>query len=433
MKLCMIGTGYVGLVSGVCFADLGNDVVCVDKDLKKIDLLSRGKIPIYEPGLTELVNKNYKNKRLKFSSDLKKSIKESDIIFICVGTPTKKGGSSADLSQIFQVTKEISSSINKFKIIVTKSTVPVTTGDEIEKKKKKKKSNKNKFSVVSNPEFLREGEAIRDFIFPDRIVVGSNDKKSNRTMNNLYAPLISKGAQYIHTSRRAAELIKYASNAFLATKITFINEIANLCEKTGINVEDISIGMGLDKRIGSRFLRAGPGYGGSCFPKDTKAIISTADKFKINLSVIKSVIKSNENRSNFLLNKVYKILNNKIKNKKITFLGVTFKANTDDMRDSSSLKMIPALLKKGAKVNYFDPTGLKKEFSNLKNVFYIDNIKESVQGSDLVIIHTEWNDFKSINFKNLVRGKKFIIYDMRNIYSPMKIKNQGFKYYSIGR
>ncbi len=429
----MIGTGYVGLVSGVCFADLGNNVICVDKDLKKIDLLSKGKIPIYEPGLTELVNKNFKNKRLKFSSDLKKSIKESDIIFICVGTPTKKGGSSADLSQIFQVAKEISLSINKFKIIVTKSTVPVTTGDEIEKILLKKKSNKNKFSVVSNPEFLREGEAIRDFIFPDRIVVGSNEKKSNRLLNNLYAPLISKGAQYIHTSRRAAELIKYASNAFLATKITFINEIANLCEKTGINVEDISIGMGLDKRIGSRFLRAGPGYGGSCFPKDTKAIISTADKFKINLSVIKSVIKSNENRSNFLLNKVYKILNNKIKNKKITFLGVTFKANTDDMRDSSSLKMIPALLKKGAKVNYFDPTGLKKEFSNLKNVFYIDNIKESVQGSDLVIIHTEWNDFKSINFKNLVRGKKFIIYDMRNIYSPMKIKNQGFKYYSVGR
>ncbi len=429
----MIGTGYVGLVSGVCFADLGNNVICVDKDLKKIDLLSRGKIPIYEPGLTELVNKNYKNKRLKFSSDLKKSIKNSDIIFICVGTPTKKGGSSADLSQIFRVAKQISLSINKFKIIVTKSTVPVTTGDEIEKIILKKRSNKNKFSVVSNPEFLREGEAIRDFTYPDRIVVGSNDKKSYRLMNNLYAPLISKGAQYIHTSRRAAELIKYSSNAFLATKITFINEIANLCEKTGIDIEDISIGMGLDKRIGSRFLRAGPGYGGSCFPKDTKAIISTADKFKINLSVIKSVIKSNENRSNFLLNKVSKILNNKIKNKKITFLGVTFKANTDDMRDSSSLKMIPALSKKGAKINYFDPTGLKKEFSKLKNVFYIDNVKDSVQGSDLVIIHTEWNDFKSINFKNLVRGKKFIIYDMRNIYSPMKIKNQGFKYYSIGR
>ena len=428
----MIGTGYVGLVSGVCFADLGNNVICVDKDTKKIGLLSKGKIPIYEPGLTELVNKNYKNKRLKFSTDLKKSIKDSDIIFICVGTPTKKNGSSADLSQIFNAAKEISSSINKFKIIVTKSTVPVTTGDQIEKILRKKNSIK-KFSVVSNPEFLREGEAIRDFTYPDRIVVGSNDKKSNRLMNSLYAPLISKGAQYINTSRRAAELIKYASNAFLATKITFINEIANLCENTGINVEDISIGMGLDKRIGGRFLRAGPAYGGSCFPKDTKAITSTADKFKTNLSVIKSVIKSNESRSNLLLNKIYKILNNKVKNKKITFLGVTFKANTDDMRDSASLSMIPALSKKGAKIRYFDPTGYKKEFSKIKNVVNFDNIKDSVKNADLVIIHTEWNDFKSINFKNLIRGKKFIIYDMRNIYSPKKIRNQGFKYYSIGR
>ena len=433
MKLCMIGTGYVGLVSGVCFADLGNNVICVDKDLKKIDILSKGKIPIYEPGLTELVNKNYKNKRLKFSSDLKKSVKDSDIVFICVGTPTKKGGSNADLTQIYKVAKEISSSINKFKVIVTKSTVPVTTGDEIEKILLRNKKNKNKFSIVSNPEFLREGEAIRDFIFPDRIIVGSNDKRSNSLMYNLYAPLISKGAQYIRTSRRAAELIKYSSNAFLATKITFINEIANLCEKTGINIEDISIGMGLDKRIGSRFLRAGPGYGGSCFPKDTKAITSTADKFKTDLSVIKSVIKSNENRSKLLLNKVYKILNNKITNKKITFLGVTFKANTDDMRDSPSLKMIPALSKKGAKIYYFDPTGPKKEFSTIKNVLYINNIKDSVRGSDFVIIHTEWNDFKSINFKNLAKGKKFIIYDMRNIYSPAKIKKQGFKYFSIGR
>ena len=432
MKLCMIGTGYVGLVSGVCFADLGNDVICVDKDLKKIDSLSKGNIPIYEPGLTELVIKNFKNKRLKFSNNLKKSIKDSDIIFICVGTPTKKGGSSADLSQIYKVAKEISLSINKFKIIVTKSTVPVTTGDEIEKILLKR-NNKNKFAVISNPEFLREGEAIRDFTYPDRIVVGSNDKKSNRIMSALYTPLISKGAHYINTSRKAAELIKYASNAFLATKITFINEMANLCEKIGINVEDISIGMGLDKRIGGRFLRAGPAYGGSCFPKDTKAITSTADKFKTNLSVIKSVIKSNQNRSNLLLGRVFKILSNKIRNKKITFLGVTFKANTDDMRDSSSLSMIPSLVKKGAKIKYFDPTGFKKEFSKIKNVSYIDNIKDSVKGSDLVIIHTEWNDFKSINFRNLVKGKKFIIYDMRNIYSPSKIINQGFKYYCIGR
>ena len=428
----MIGTGYVGLVSGVCFSDLGNDVICVDKDTDKINLLKKGKIPIYEPGLSELVIKNFKNKRLTFSSNLKSSVKNSDIIFICVGTPTKKLGSSADLSQVYSVAKELSSSINKFKIIITKSTVPVTTGDEIEKILSKK-NNKNKFSVVSNPEFLREGEAIRDFTYPDRIVVGSSDKKSNRTLRNLYSPLISKGANYFHTSRRAAELIKYASNAFLATKITFINEVANLCEKTGINIEDISIGMGLDKRIGGRFLRAGPAYGGSCFPKDTKAIISTADKFKINLSVVKSVIKSNEYRSNLLLNRVYEILNKKVKNKKISFLGVTFKANTDDMRDSSSLSMIPSLSKKGAKIKYFDPTGPKKEFQNIKNVNYENSIKKTTEGSDLVIIHTEWNDFKSINFKKFVKGKKFIIYDLRNIYTPAKIKAQGFKYFSVGR
>ena len=432
MKLCMIGTGYVGLVSGTCFADLGNNVICVDKDPDKITQLKNGKIPIYEPGLEEIVNKNFKNKRLNFSTNIKKSIRDSDIIFICVGTPTKKEGSSADLSQIYYVAKEISSSINKFKIVITKSTVPVTTGDEIEKILSKK-NKMNKFSVVSNPEFLREGEAVRDFNFPDRIVIGSNDKKSNRILNTLYSPLISKGAQYLNVSRRAAELIKYASNAFLATKITFINEIANLCEKTGISAEDISIGMGLDKRIGGRFLRAGPAYGGSCFPKDTKAIISTADKFKTNLSVIKSVIKSNENRSNLLLDRIYKILNKKVKNKKITFLGVTFKANTDDMRDSSSLIMIPKLSKKGALIKYFDPTGFKKELSKIKNVSYANSVKKSLEGADLVVVHTEWNDFKSINFKNLVKGKKFIIFDMRNIYSPTKIRDQGFKYYSVGR
>ncbi|MFL2888762.1 MAG: UDP-glucose dehydrogenase family protein, partial [Candidatus Pelagibacter sp.] len=395
MKLCMIGTGYVGLVSGVCFSDLGNDVICVDKDINKINSLKKGKIPIYEPGLSELVIKNYKNKKLSFSSDLRTSVKNSDIIFICVGTPTKKGGSSADLNQIYNVAKELSLSINKFKIIITKSTVPVTTGDEIEKILSKKNS-KKKFTVISNPEFLREGEAIRDFTYPDRIVIGSNDIKSNKIMKNLYSPLISKGAQYVHTSRRAAELIKYASNAFLATKITFINEIANLCEETGIDVEDISIGMGLDKRIGSRFLRAGPAYGGSCFPKDTRAITSTADKFKTNLSVIKSVIKSNQNRSSILLKRVHAILKNKVKNKKITFLGVTFKANTDDMRDSSSLIMIPALSKKGALIKYYDPTGFKKDFEKIKNVSYENTIKKSLEGSDLVIIHTEWNDFKSL-------------------------------------
>jgi UDPglucose 6-dehydrogenase len=428
----MIGTGYVGLVSGVCFSDLGNDVVCVDKDENKINKLKKGIIPIYEPGLEELVQKNFKNKRLKFSTDVNDSVKKSDIVFICVGTPTKRNSSEADLSQIYSVANEISKSINKFKIIITKSTVPVTTGDNIEKILSKK-VDKNKFSVVSNPEFLREGEAIRDFIYPDRVVVGSNDKKSMRILKNLYSPLISKGAKFISTNRRAAELIKYASNAFLATKITFINEIANLCEKTGIDVEDISIGIGLDKRIGSRFLRAGPAYGGSCFPKDTKAIVSTAKKFNTNLSIIKSVINSNSLRSKLLLKKVSEILNNKIKNKKICFLGVTFKANTDDMRDSSSLEMIPYLSKKGAKIKYYDPTGFKNDFNNLKNVNFSNSINGAVKGSDLVILHTEWNDFKSINFKKMRPSKNLKIYDMRNIFSPSKIKSQGFKYFGIGR
>jgi UDPglucose 6-dehydrogenase len=427
----MIGTGYVGLVSGVCFSDLGNDVICVDRDLSKIKNLKNGIIPIYEPGLDELVIKNHKNKRLKFSTNLKDSITKSDIIFICVGTPSKKNGKDADLSQIYNVAKEIRSSISRFKIIITNSTVPVTTGDEIEKIISQKVS-KKLFSVVSNPEFLREGEAIRDFIYPDRIVIGTKDKKSNKILKNLYSPLISKGAKYVSTSRRAAELIKYASNAFLATKITFINELANLCEKIDVNIEDISIGMGLDKRIGGRFLRAGPSYGGSCFPKDTKALVTTANMYKTNLSVIKSVIKSNEDRSLLLLKRVYEILKGKIKNKRICFLGVTFKANTDDMRDSSSLSMIPSLIKKGAIINYFDPTGEKNDFKKLKNVKFSGNINSAIKDSNLIIIHTEWNDFKSINFKKDVKSKKFKIFDMRNIYSPAKMKELKIDYFSVG-
>jgi len=431
MKLCMVGTGYVGLVSGACFSDLGNDVICVDRDKKKVEDLKKGIIPIYEPGLDELVLKNYKNKRLKFSIDLKDAISKSDIIFICVGTPSKKGGKGADLSQIYNVAKEIRNSISKYKIIITKSTVPVTTGDEIEKIISQNVP-KKLFSVVSNPEFLREGEAIRDFTYPDRIVIGTKDKRSDKILKNLYSPLISKGAKYVNTSRRAAELIKYASNAFLATKITFINELSNLCEKIDVKIEDISIGMGLDKRIGGRFLRAGPAYGGSCFPKDTKAIVTTAHRFKTDLSVIKSVIKSNENRSSLLLKRVFDILKGKVKNKKICFLGVTFKANTDDMRDSPCLSMIPSLIKKGAKVNYFDPTGEKDDFNKLKNVNFSENINSAIKDSNLIIIHTEWNDFKSINFKKKVKNKKFIIFDMRNIYSHAKMKELKIKYFGIG-
>ena len=432
MKLCMIGTGYVGLVSGVCFADLGNDVICVDKDDAKITKLKKGIIPIYEPGLEELVKKNYKSKKLSFTTNISEAIKKANIIFICVGTPTKKNSNAADLSQIFNVAKEISKNIKSFKIIINKSTVPVTTGDEVEKIISKK-VNKKLFSVVSNPEFLREGEAIRDFIYPDRVVIGTSNKKTNKVLKSLYSPLVSKGAKYINTSRRGAELIKYASNAFLATKISFINELANLCEKTDVNVEDISIGMGLDKRIGGRFLRAGPAYGGSCFPKDTRAIVDTGSKFKTDLSIIKAVIKSNTDRSKLLLNRVSKILKNKIRNKKICFLGVTFKANTDDMRESSSIKMIPYLSKKGAKITYFDPTGYKKEFKNFKNVFNATSIKEACKDSDLIIIHTEWNDFKSLNFEKLNKKKFFSIYDMRNILQNGKVIKNNKRYFGIGK
>ncbi len=428
----MIGTGYVGLVSGTCFADLGNKVFCVDKDKEKINKLKNGISTIYEPGLDDLIRNNYRAKRLNFTEDLGKAVKESDIIFICVGTPTKKYSNLVDLSQVYSAAKTISKYIKSYKIIVNKSTVPVTTGDEIEKiiRKKVKKS---LFDVISNPEFLREGEAIRDFKYPDRIVIGSENKKVFKKMQFLYEPLIKKGAKFFSTSRKGAELIKYASNAFLATKITFINEIANLCEAADINVEDISVGMGSDARIGSRFLRAGPAYGGSCFPKDTKGLVSIADKFKTNLSIVKSVIKSNHKRKFLLIKKISKILNNKIKNKKITVLGVTFKANTDDMRESSSLVLIPYLLKKGSIVKYYDPSGPKKEFKKNKNLKFMNTLSKACLGSDLIIINTEWDEFKSIDFKKIVKKNNFKVYDMRNLYNPSELKKRNIKYYSVGR
>ncbi len=432
MKLCMIGTGYVGLVSGVCFSDLGNTVYCVDKDLNKIKSLNNGKIPIYEPGLEEILKKNFKQKKLIFTNDLKKAVLKSDIIFICVGTPTKKNSNSADLKFVYNVVKELKKIIKSYKIIITKSTVPVTTGDKIEKilsglKKKKL------VDVVSNPEFLREGEAIRDFLYPDRVVVGTNSKKANKILQSLYLPIIKKKNKYFNTSRRGAELIKYASNAFLATKISYINELANLCEKTGVDIKDVSVGIGSDQRIGERFLRAGPAYGGSCFPKDTRALIDTAKKFKSNLSIVDAVIKSNKNRKKLLTKKIDKILKGKIKNKVITFLGVTFKPNTDDMREASSIPMIEYLNKKKCKIKYYDPSGEKNEFKKLKNVKYHTSINAACSNSDLIVIHTEWNDFKLINFKKIVKKNSFIIYDMRNIYSPIKMKKLNIKYFGIGR
>jgi UDPglucose 6-dehydrogenase len=432
MKLCMIGTGYVGLVSGVCFSDIGNKVYCVDKDKKKIDLLNNGKIPIYEPGLEEILKKNYRQKRLIFTSDLKKAVDNSDIIFICVGTPSKKNSNSAELKYVFNVVRELKKIIKSYKIIITKSTVPVTTGDKIENILSNLKKRKL-VDVVSNPEFLREGDAIRDFIYPDRVVIGTDSSKANRVLKSLYLPIIKKTSRYFNTSRRGAELIKYSSNAFLATKISFINEIANLCEKTGIDVKDISFGMGSDQRIGDRFLRAGPAYGGSCFPKDTRALIDIGKKFNTNLSIVKSVILSNENRRLLSIKKVIQIVNNNFNNKIITFLGVTFKPNTDDLREASSISMIKYLNKKKCKIRYYDPSGEKVEFKNLKNVTYYEDVRNACLNSDLIILHTEWNEFKSLNFKKLVKKRNFKIYDMRNLYSPDKMRKSNIKYFGIGR
>ena len=434
MKICFIGTGYVGLVSGVCFSDLGNNVICVDKDKDKLSRLENGDIPIFEPGLSELVKKNLSAGRLSFSDDLISSINRSDIIFIAVGTPTAKDGISADLSQVFSVTQLISKKIKSPKIIVTKSTVPIGTGDKIEKilNKNKKKGN---FTIVSNPEFLREGEAIKDFKYPDRVVIGANDKKVIKIFNELYRPIVNKGAAFVPCSRRAAELIKYASNAFLATKISFINEIANLCEKVNVNVDDVALGIGLDKRIGSRFLRAGPAYGGSCFPKDTKALAKVGKNYNSPLSIVNSVINFNEKRKSYIEKNIYKILQNKIKNKVICFLGVTFKANTDDLRDSSAINLISNFIKKGAKINYYEPSGAKEILDKHKNVSYFDDIYLATQKVDLIIIHTEWDEFKNLNFSKIINNnKKIIIYDLRNLYDSKYFNNKNnITYYSIGR
>jgi len=434
MKICFIGTGYVGLVSGVCFSDLGNNVICIDKDREKLSRLENGDIPIFEPGLSELVRKNLDAGRLSFSDDLIGSINKSDIVFIAVGTPTAKDGVSADLSQVFSVAQLISKKIKSHKIIVTKSTVPIGTGDKIEKILNKNKK-KGLFTIVSNPEFLREGEAIKDFKYPDRIVIGANERQVIKIFNDLYRPLVNKGAAFVSCSRRAAELIKYASNAFLATKISFINEIANLCEKVHVNVDDVALGIGLDKRIGSRFLRAGPAYGGSCFPKDTKALAKVGKNYNSPLSIVNTVINFNENRKQDIENNIYKILHNKIKNKLVCFLGVTFKANTDDLRDSSAVNLISKFSKKGAMINYYEPSGSKEILDKQKNVNYFDDLYTATKNVDLIIIHTEWDEFKNLNFSKIKNNnKKIIIYDLRNLYDSKSFNNKkNITYYSIGR
>ncbi len=431
MKLAIIGTGYVGLVTGACFAEFGYKTVCIDKDEKRIDSLKSGKCPFYEPGMDNLLSKHLNNsKLLTFSSSLSNSIIDADVIFITVGTPSRRLEDEADLSFVWSVAKELSEKIEKYCLIVTKSTVPVGTSKEI-KKIIEKKISKSNFDVVSNPEFLREGSAINDFMRPDRVVIGTENIKSENIMKELYRPLYLRETPLVSTSIETAEIIKYAANSFLATKISFINEVADLCEAVGANVQEVSKAMGIDQRIGSKFLNAGPGYGGSCFPKDVKAFASTGNKFNVDLSIVNAVHRSNQNR---IFNIANKIINNVEVNCTLSFLGLSFKPNTDDIRESTSIKLANYLSEKGYQINCFDPEAMKnakKEFINFK---YFNSAYETCTNADAIVIGTEWNEFRALNFleiSKLVKSKK--VFDLRNIYNPDELEKLGFKYYGTGK
>ena len=431
MKLVMVGTGYVGLVSGACFAEFGYQTICVDNDSNRISELNSGKCPFYEPGMDDLISKHLNTtKLLTFSNSLNESMKNADIIFITVGTPSRRLEDEADLSYVWSVAEEIGNNIKKYCLVVTKSTVPVGTSKEIKKIIQKKVSNEN-FDVVSNPEFLREGSAINDFMRPDRVVIGTENKKSENIMKELYRPLYLRETPLVSTSIETSEIIKYASNSFLATKIGFINEIADLCESVGANVQDVSKALGIDQRIGSKFLNAGPGYGGSCFPKDVKAFISTADKFNVNLSIVSAVHKSNKNRIEKIANK---IINNTKKNDVLTILGLSFKPNTDDIRESTSIKLAIVLKERGYKVNCFDPKAMNNAKKEITDLNYFKTAFEACSGSDAIIICTEWNEFRALNFEEIgkiVKQKK--IFDLRNIYNSEELEKIGYEYYGTGK
>ena len=436
MKITIIGTGYVGLVSGTCFAEFGVNVTCIDKDINKINNLEKGIIPIFEPGLDELVKKNISSKRLFFETSLKKSIKGSDAIFIAVGTPSRKVDGHADLSYVYEVAEEIAECLQHYSVIVNKSTVPIGTGKKVHQIIKKKNP-KVDFDVASNPEFLREGSAISDFMRPDRVVIGCESKKAKAILKELYRPLYLLETPIIFTQRETAELIKYAANSFLATKITFINEISDLCEKVGANVSDVSIGIGLDGRIGKKFLHPGPGYGGSCFPKDTLALVKTAQDNGSPLNLVQHVVKSNKDRKKNMYKRILDALGDYNK-KKISILGLTFKPNTDDMRDSPSLDLIPELIKNNCFLKLFDPEGMreaKKIFKKFhKNIEWCNDSYDACKNSDALVILTEWNQFRALDLKKLKKLlNKPLIIDLRNIYNPEEIKDMGFKYYSLGR
>ncbi|HEY1473198.1 MAG TPA: UDP-glucose/GDP-mannose dehydrogenase family protein [Pseudolabrys sp.] len=433
MRVAMIGTGYVGLVSGACFADFGHDVTCVDKDTAKIAALARGEVPIYEPGLSDLVAANARAGRLTFTNGLPRAVKAADAVFIAVGTPSRRGDGHADLSFVYDAAREIAAALEGFTVVITKSTVPVGTGDEVERIIREARPQAD-VAVVSNPEFLREGAAIQDFKHPDRIVVGTTEPRARERMTELYRPLYLNRSPILFTDRRTAELIKYAANAFLATKITFINEIADLAEKVGADVQEIARGIGLDNRIGAKFLHAGPGFGGSCFPKDTVALLKTGQDHEAPLRVVEAVVAVNDQRKRAMARKVAAAFGGELRGKTVAVLGLTFKPNTDDMREAPSIPLITALQDMGAKVRAYDPTGMEQAKGIFGNVTFCKDAYDCAQGAATLVIVTEWEQFRALDFARLKKVmERPVLVDLRNIYRPDEMARHGFVYESIGR
>ena len=433
MKIAMIGTGYVGLVSGACFSEFGVEVVCVDKDEAKIDRLNAGEIPIYEPELDALVEKSVAAGRLSFATRLEDAVQGADAVFIAVGTPSRRGGGHADLTYVYDAAREIAEAMDGYTVVVTKSTVPVGTGDEVENIVRQVRPDAE-FDVVSNPEFLREGSAINDFMRPDRVVIGSTSERANEVMRGLYRPLYLIETPIIFTQRRTAELIKYAANTFLATKITFINEMADLCEAVGADVQDVARGIGLDGRIGRKFLHAGPGYGGSCFPKDTLALVRTAQDSGSPVKIVETVVSVNDDRKRRMAGKVIRACGGSLTGKTVSVLGLTFKPNTDDMRDSPSLDIVPALIEAGAEIRVFDPRGMEEARELIDGVTWCETSYDAVEGSDVVAIVTEWNEFRALDLERVKSlMKRPCMVDYRNIYNPDEMAAAGFDYSCVGR
>lgn len=432
MRIAMVGAGYVGLVSGTCFADFGHEVICIDEDRSKINALNAGRIPIFEPGLDTLVAENVRQGRLTFTSEMHEAVARADAVFIAVGTPSRRGDGFADLSYVYAAARQIAASLSGYTVIVTKSTVPVGTGDEVERIIRETAPTAE-FSVVSNPEFLREGAAIADFKRPDRILIGSEEDRASNVMSEVYRPLYLNQSPILITSRRTAELTKYAANAFLATKITFINEMADLCEQVGANVQEVARGIGLDNRIGSKFLHAGPGYGGSCFPKDTLALVKTAQDAGTPMRLVETVVAVNDSRKRAMARKVITACGGTVRNRTIAMLGLTFKPNTDDMRDAPSLTIIAGLQDAGAQVRAYDPEGMEQAKLFLPNIFYASDPYECAEGADALVLTTEWNAFRALDFERIKKCmSRPVLIDLRNVYRADELRRQGFNYVGVG-